>query len=75
MTDCSTGICGGSPPGIAAHPEDGRAWLVGTDVHVDDVLTALEEDGSHARVARKLGLTLYQVRLAEAHSERRTHLA
>jgi hypothetical protein len=39
---------------------------------VDDVLAALEEDGSHARVARGLGLTLYQVRLAEAWHESRT---
>jgi hypothetical protein len=38
---------------------------------VDDVLAALEEDGSHARVARSLGLTFFQVRLAEAWHERR----
>jgi hypothetical protein len=66
MDDCSTGICGGSPPGIAHHPDDGRAWLVGTDVYVDDVIAALEHDGSHARVARALGLTIFQVRLSEA---------
>jgi uncharacterized protein (DUF433 family) len=66
MAECIDGICGGSPPGIAAHPEDGRAWLVGTEYHVDDVIRALEEDGSHARVARRLGLTLHQVRVAEA---------
>ena len=70
MAECVDGICGGSPPGVAAHPRDGRAWLVGTDVYVDDVLRALEEDGSHARVARKLGLTLHQVRVAEAAAER-----
>jgi uncharacterized protein (DUF433 family) len=68
--DCSTGICGGSPPGIAAHPRDGRAWLVGTSVYVDDVLAALERDGSRARVARELGLTHFQVRLAETWHER-----
>jgi uncharacterized protein (DUF433 family) len=66
MADCIDGICGGSPPGIATHPEDGRAWLVGTDVFVDDVIRALEDDGSHARVAGRLGLTLHQVRVAEA---------
>jgi uncharacterized protein (DUF433 family) len=66
MDDCSSGICGGSPPGIAAHPADGRPWLVGTEVYVDDVIAALEEDGSHARVAKRLGLTLHQVRVAEA---------
>ena len=66
MDDCSSGICGATPPGIAAHPEDGRPWLVGTEVYVDDVLAALEEDGSHARVAKRLGLTLHQVRVAEA---------
>jgi uncharacterized protein (DUF433 family) len=70
MADCTDGICGGSPPGIAAHPETGRAWLVGTDVYVDDVLGALEDDGSHARVARRLGLTVHQVRVAEAAAER-----
>ena len=66
MADCTDGICGGSPPGVAAHPRDGRAWLVGTDVYVDDVVRALEEDGYHARVANRLGLTLHQVRVAEA---------
>jgi uncharacterized protein (DUF433 family) len=69
MADCIDGICGGSPPGIANHPESGRPWLVGTDVYVDDVVGALEEDGSHARVARRLGLTLHQVRVAEAAAE------
>jgi hypothetical protein len=68
MADCIDGICGGSPPGVARHPRDGRPWLVGTDVYVDDVLGALEEDGSYARVARALGLTLHQVRVAEAWS-------
>ena len=66
MADCIDGICGGSPPGVAPHPDDGRAWLVGTGVYVDDVLRALDDDGSHARVARALGLTLHQVRVAEA---------
>ena len=66
MDPCSTGICGATPPGIANHPGDGRPWLVGTEVYVDDVVAALEQDGSHARVARKLGLTLHQVRVAEA---------
>ena len=66
MEDCSDGICGASPPGVASHPRDGRPWLVGTDVYVDDVVAALEKDGSHARVAKRLGLTLHQVRVAEA---------
>jgi uncharacterized protein (DUF433 family) len=66
MTDCADGICGGSPPGVTEHPSDGRLWLVGTDLYVDDVIAALERDGSHARVARALGLTLHQVRVAEA---------
>ena len=70
MANCESGICGGAPPGVAPHPDDGRAWLVGTDVYVDDVVRALEDDGSHARVARALGLTLHQVRVAEAASER-----
>jgi uncharacterized protein (DUF433 family) len=70
MDDCSSGICGGAPPGIAAHPRDGRPWLVGTDLYVDDVIAALEDDGSHARVARSLGLTLHQVRVAEAAATR-----
>jgi uncharacterized protein (DUF433 family) len=55
---------------VAAHPEDGRPWLVGTSIYVDDVLAALDQDGSHPRVARSLGLTIYQVRLAEAWVER-----
>ena len=66
MDECATGICGASPPGVASHPSDGRPWLVGTDVYVDDVIAALEDDGSHARVAKQLGLTLHQVRVAEA---------
>ena len=70
MADCIDGICGGSPPGVAPHPGDGRAWLVGTEAYVDDVIAALDQDGSHARVARKLGLTLHQVRVAEAAAER-----
>ena len=70
MTDCADGICGGSPPGVATHPDTGRPWLVGTAVHVDDVLQALEHDGSHARVARALGLTLHQIRMAEAWAGR-----
>ena len=70
MAECSTGICGASPPGVAPHPDNGRAWLTGTDVYVDDVLRALDEDGSHARVARVLGLTVHQVRVAEAWSDR-----
>jgi uncharacterized protein (DUF433 family) len=69
MTDCSDGICGGAPPGVARHPESARPWLVGTDLYVDDVIGALERDGSHARVARALGLTLHQVRVAEAWSD------
>jgi len=69
MADCIDGICGGSPPGVARHPDNGRAWLVGTDLYVDDVLRALDDDGSHARVARALGITLHQVRVAEAWSE------
>jgi uncharacterized protein (DUF433 family) len=68
--DCVDGICGGSPPGVADHPETGRPWLVGTDLYVDDVIDALEEDGSHARVAKRLGLTLHQVRVAEAFAAR-----
>jgi uncharacterized protein (DUF433 family) len=68
MAECTTGICGASPPGVAPHPDNGRAWLTGTDVYVDDVLRALDEDGSHARVARSLGLTVHQVRIAEAAS-------
>ena len=68
MAECTTGICGAAPPGVAKHPQTGRDWLTGTDVYVDDVVTALEQDGSHARVARKLGLTLHQVRVAEAAS-------
>jgi hypothetical protein len=66
MDDCASGICGATPPGIASHPRDGRQWLVGTELYVDDVIAALEEDGSHARVAERLGLTLHQVRVAEA---------
>ena len=66
MAECTTGICGASPPGVAPHPDNGRAWLVGTDVYVDDVVEALENDGSLARVSRSLGLTLHQVRVAEA---------
>ena len=66
MADCVDGICGGSPPGIAAHPADGRPWVVGTELYVDDVIAALEADGSHARVARALGLSVHQVRVAEA---------
>lgn len=69
MTDCTDGICGGAPPGVARHPDSGRPWLVGTEIYVDEVLGALEEDGSHARVARALGLTLHQVRVAEAWSD------
>jgi uncharacterized protein (DUF433 family) len=69
MADCSDGICGGAPPGVARHPRTARPWLVGTDVYVDDVIGALEHDGSHARVARALGLTLHQVRVAEAWSD------
>ena len=70
MADCIDGICGGSPPGVAPHPDTGRAWLVGTDLYVQDVIAALENDGSHARVARALGLTVHQVRVAEAWAER-----
>jgi uncharacterized protein (DUF433 family) len=70
MAECSTGICGATPPGVATHPDNGRAWLTGTDVYVDDVLQALDDDGSHARVARSLGLTVHQVRIAEAWSDR-----
>ena len=66
MQDCATGICGSTPPGVANHLGDGRPWLVGPGVYVDDVVAALEEDGSHARVAKRLGLTLHQVRVAEA---------
>jgi hypothetical protein len=68
VVDCADGICGAGPPGVAPHPDDGRPWLVGTGVYVDDVVAALERDGSHARVARSLGLTVHQVRVAEAWS-------
>lgn len=64
--ECADGICGASPPGVARHPKDGRPWLVGTGIYVDEVLAALERDGSHARVARSLGVTIHQVRVAEA---------
>jgi uncharacterized protein (DUF433 family) len=67
--ECSSGICGGDPPGVTRHPKTGRPWIVGTEVYVEDVIAALELDGSHARVARSLGLTLHQVRVAEAWSQ------
>jgi molybdopterin converting factor small subunit len=44
MADCIDGICGGAPPGVARHPANGRAWIVGTDLYVDDVLRALENE-------------------------------
>lgn len=52
----------------------GAAWLVGTPVEVWQVVLGLERDGSERRVARELGLSEHQVRVAleywERHPER-----
>ena len=48
----------------------GVAWVVGTRWDVWEVVTGLERDGSEARLARKLGLTEHQVRLAREYWER-----
>ena len=63
------GVCSGNPPTIVAHGPD-AGWLTGTPVHASQVVQALEECGSAATVARQLGLSEHQVRVAIEYHER-----
>ena len=64
------GVCSGDPPAIARHGPRGEAWIVGTPLYVWQVVEALERCGSPAVVAREIGLTEHQVRVALEHYER-----
>lgn len=64
---CENGICGADPPGIVVR--DGRALLVGTPYEVSQVIDAQERFPSPAALARELGLTHHQVRMALAYAE------
>lgn len=65
-----SGVCSGDPPAIAPHGERGDAWIVGTPIYVWQVIEALERSGSPAVVAREIGLTEHQVRVALEYYER-----
>jgi hypothetical protein len=67
------GVCGGEPPAIMPHGPDGdgrEGWITGTRLYAKDVAAALERSGSEAAVARELGLSGHQVRVALAYWER-----
>ena len=65
-----SGVCSGGPPAIARRGERGEAWIVGTPVFVWQVVEALERRGSLAAVARDLGLSEHQARVAFEYYER-----
>jgi uncharacterized protein (DUF433 family) len=61
------GICGGSAPAIIPHGVGGDGydgWITGTQLYVADVIEALDRLGSEGDVARQLGLSEHQVRVA-----------
>lgn len=64
------GLCSSGPPAVAPAGPDGEPWLVGTGLSLATVVDALEDDGSPAAVAARLGLHEQQVRLALEHLER-----
>lgn len=64
---CENGVCGSDPPGILVF--DGRAVLVDTPYEVWQVIAAQERVPSPAALARELGLTHHQVRMALAYYE------
>ena len=68
--DCETGLCSFEPPVLVARGPRGVAALLGTGVDVRRVVVALERDGSEPRVARELGLSERQVRVALEYAER-----
>lgn len=70
IMDCPTGVCSSEPPVLVARGARGAASLLGTGVDVWRVVVALERDGSEERVARDLGLSAHQVRVALAYAER-----
>jgi len=67
------GICGGSAPAIMHRGPDGEGWLTGTRVYARDVVEALDRVGSEAEVARELGLSEHQVRVALEWDDRHTN--
>ena len=64
---CEHGICGSDPPGIAV--VGGRAVLLDTPYEVWQVVAAQERRPSLHELARELGLTMHQVRVALAYYE------
>lgn len=64
---CENGICGSDPPGIAV--VDGRAVLLDTPYEVWQVVAAQERQPSLHALARELGLTQHQIRVALAYYE------
>jgi len=65
------GICGAGAPAIMPRGPDGEGWITGTRVYAQQVVEALDRLGSEASVARDLGLTEHQVRVAIEWDERR----
>jgi hypothetical protein len=72
------GVCGGSAPAIAPHPQTGRPSLAGTPYELAEAGTpyelaeitrALEAESAEV-VARRLGLSAEQVALVEAAADR-----
>jgi uncharacterized protein (DUF433 family) len=68
--DCSPGVCSSQAPVLVARGPRGAASLLGTGVEVWQVVRELERDGLERRVARELGLTEHQVRVAREYAER-----
>jgi uncharacterized protein (DUF433 family) len=64
------GVCSGEPPAIARRGPRRRAWLVGTQYEVWEVVAVLERRGSPTAVAAETGLSEHQVRLALEFWER-----
>jgi hypothetical protein len=63
------GVCGGSAPAIAPHPQTGRPSLAGTPYELAEITRALEAESAEV-VARRLGLSAEQVALVEAAADR-----
>jgi uncharacterized protein (DUF433 family) len=67
--DEEEGVCGAEPPAIIHR--DGRPRLLGTPYSIHDVVRAQQRHPSpDAALARRLGLSLHQVRTALEYYER-----
>ena len=64
------GVCSANAPAIVERGPGGPGWITGTRLYAWQVGEAMDRVGSAAAVARELGLSEHQVRVALEYLER-----